>query len=242
MVVTPCCGDGRVAGAAGSETEQLLGALDVGLGDARPCRVMRRCFLAAACRRALCERSAGLAAACSGGSCPSPVTLNRLLAPECVLFFGICRSPLVVLVLAVQVDRVRSWRPRQARRSSGFDLGVEVLGAAALLLLRDRVPGVVGASRSARSSASAAARSAVRVSFSAAACSTLASAFFLCGPSTMIMLRPSCLGADSTKPSSVTSSASRCSSRNPSSGRCCSRPRNMIVILTLSPALRNRTT
>ena len=40
-----------------------------------------------------------------------------------------------------------------------------------------------------------------------------ASAFLVCGPRTMIMLRPSCLGADSTNPSSVTSSASFCSSR-----------------------------
>ena len=68
--------------------------------------------------------------------------------------------------------------------------------------------------------------------------SAFASDFFLCGPITMIMLRPSCFGADSTKPSSSTSPARRCSSRNPSSGRCCSRPRNMIVILTLSPCLQ----
>ena len=59
---------------------------------------------------------------------------------------------------------------------------------------------------------------------------------------TMIMLRPSCFGEYSTKPMSSMSSANFCSSRKPSSGRCCSRPRNMIVILTLSPALRNRTT
>ena len=88
------------------------------------------------------------------------------------------------------------------------------------------------------SSASAARRARPPCDSFSALCSALASAFFLCGPSTMIMLRPSCLGEDSTKPSSVTSSASRCSSRNPSSGRCCSRPRNMIVILTLSPALQ----
>ena len=58
-----------------------------------------------------------------------------------------------------------------------------------------------------------------------------------CGATTMIMLRPSCFGEDSTKPSSATSSASRCSNRNPSSGRDCSRPRNMIVTFTLSPCL-----
>ena len=64
----------------------------------------------------------------------------------------------------------------------------------------------------------------------------------LCGARTMIMFRPSCFGALSTKPSSETSAANRCSSRKPSSGRDCSRPRNMMVTLTLSPALRNRTT
>ena len=72
--------------------------------------------------------------------------------------------------------------------------------------------------------------------------SALASAFRLVGPMTMIMLRPSCLGADSTKPSSTTSSANRCNKRKPNSGRDCSRPRNMIVTLTLSPALRKRST
>jgi hypothetical protein len=40
----------------------------------------------------------------------------------------------------------------------------------------------------------------------------LASAFLRCGPITMIMFRPSCLGCDSTKPSSSTSPASRWSS------------------------------
>ncbi len=63
-----------------------------------------------------------------------------------------------------------------------------------------------------------------------------------CGASTMIMFRPSCFGELSTTPSAVTSSASRCRSRYPSSGRDCSRPRNMMVTLTLSPALRKRTT
>ena len=70
----------------------------------------------------------------------------------------------------------------------------------------------------------------------------LVSAFLRCGPITMIMFRPSCFGADSTKPSSSTSPASRCSSLYPSSGRDCSRPRNMIVTLTLSPCRRNRST
>src|SRR5665648_829219 len=66
--------------------------------------------------------------------------------------------------------------------------------------------------------------------------------FFLVGPRTMIMLRPSCRGLLSTKPSSATSSANRWSRRRPISGRDCSRPRNMIMTLTLSPTLRNRST
>jgi len=48
---------------------------------------------------------------------------------------------------------------------------------------------------------------------------------FLCGATTITMLRPSCFGDDSTKPSSWMSSASRCSSRKPSSGLDCSRVR-----------------
>ncbi|OLT41153.1 hypothetical protein BJF85_24580 [Saccharomonospora sp. CUA-673] len=58
---------------------------------------------------------------------------------------------------------------------------------------------------------------------------------FLCGASTMIMLRPSCFAFDSMKPRSATSSANFSNRRNPSSGRDCSRPRNMIVTLTLLP-------
>ncbi len=72
--------------------------------------------------------------------------------------------------------------------------------------------------------------------------SARASLFLRCGPITMVMFRPSCLGWASTKPSSSTSPARRCSSRKPSSGRDCSRPLNMIVTLTLSPALRKRST
>src|ERR1700754_3463956 len=65
---------------------------------------------------------------------------------------------------------------------------------------------------------------------------------FLSGAITIVMFRPSCLGAASTVPSSATSSARRCNSRKPSSGRDCSRPRNMIVTLTLLPPSRKRTT
>src|SRR5581483_2553827 len=70
----------------------------------------------------------------------------------------------------------------------------------------------------------------------------LAFALFLCGAITIVMFRPSCLGAVSTTPRSLMSSASRCSSRYPSSGRDCSRPRNMIVTLTLLPCSRKRRT
>src|SRR5690606_33390400 len=74
-------------------------------------------------------------------------------------------------------------------------------------------------------------------------CSLLAPpCFFLCGPMTIVMFRPSSRGALSTEPRSLTSSASRWSRRMPISGRDCSRPRNMIMTLTLSPPSRNRTT
>ncbi len=62
-----------------------------------------------------------------------------------------------------------------------------------------------------RASARAAAPS--RPSGQDAARSALVSGFLLCGPMTMIMLRPSCFGWDSTKPSSSTSPARRCSRR-----------------------------
>src|SRR4029077_13897078 len=91
-----------------------------------------------------------------------------------------------------------------------------------------------GRATGASPAAAAASREAVRSAFD--------SLFFRCGPITMIMFRPSCLGWASTKPSSSTSPARRCSSRKPSSGRDCSRPRNMMVTLTLSPCLRNRST
>ncbi len=86
-----------------------------------------------------------------------------------------------------------------------------------------------------------ASRSLARVARSAFA-AAIASVLRLCGPITMIMFRPSCLGEDSTKPSSSMSPARRWSSLNPSSGRDCSRPLNMIVTLTLSPCLRKRST
>ena len=102
----------------------------------------------------------------------------------------------------------------------------------------------LAAFRAAERSALAAVCSLLAVALSARASlrSLLASIFRLCGPITMIMFRPSCFGWASTKPSSSTSPARRCSSLKPSSGRDCSRPLNMIVTLTLSPALRNRST
>ena len=83
---------------------------------------------------------------------------------------------------------------------SGLDLGIEVLGAATLLLLRHRPGGVGGVALGLLGGHDGGALGGLG-SFSAFM-STLASAFFLCGPSTMIMLRPSCFGDDSTKPSS----------------------------------------
>lgn len=54
--------------------------------------------------------------------------------------------------------------------------------------------------------------SALRAAWASRA-SAIASVFFLCGPRTMIMFRPSCFGFDSTNPRSSTSEARRCSSR-----------------------------
>src|SRR4051812_29649489 len=106
--------------------------------------------------------------------------------------------------------------------------------------------GRAAAGRSAeRSAAFSAVRSAVACRRSAcAACwaCCACTCAFRCGAITMTMFRPSCLGLDSTTPSSATSAASRCSSRYPISGRDCSRPRNITVILTLSPLLRKRST
>ena len=88
----------------------------------------------------------------------------------------------------------------------GIDVGVEVLrtptSPASARPWRRRTARCARRARGLRS----ASRSAALRSRSAAT-STFASDFFLCGPSTMIMLRPSCLGADSTKPSSSTSPA-----------------------------------
>ena len=65
---------------------------------------------------------------------------------------------------------------------------------------------------------------------------------FLVGCSTIVMLRPSWRGADSTTANSATSSATRFRIFIPSSGWAISRPRNMIVSLTLLPSPRKRTT
>src|SRR5262249_42044789 len=62
------------------------------------------------------------------------------------------------------------------------------------------------------------------------------------GVSTIVMLRPSCLGADSTIAKSATRSATRSRIFRPSSGCAISRPRNMIVSFTFDPSPRKRST
>ena len=63
---------------------------------------------------------------------------------------------------------------------------------------------------------------------------------FFVGCSTIVMLRPSWRGGDSTIAISATSSAIRWRIFMPSSGWAISRPRNMIVSLTLLPSPRKR--
>ena len=128
-----------------------------------------------------------------------PVTRKRLLAPECVLFFGISLSLLVAAAVAVAATAAAASRQSAGLRPRSRDRGSR----------SGRAP---SSGRPVRRRARRRARRAPRprrrrarrprASFSAFI-STLASAFFLCGPSTMIMLRPSCFGDDSTKPSSV---------------------------------------
>src|SRR5439155_12719501 len=77
---------------------------------------------------------------------------------------------------------------------------------------------------------------------SAAASLACCSWYRLFGAITMIMLRPSCFGIISTTIISPKSSTSRSKILRPSSVCAISRPRNMIVILTLAPTRRNRTT
>src|SRR5687768_5914432 len=212
-------------GSGGSEAEELLGGLLVRLRDVDH-RALLVVLPAAAGRRRGRERGAGLAVGLHAAQLAGAGQLEPLLRTGVRLHLGHGVSlPLLRVVWGAAQASISGSRFSERPRSFFCATAWPALWAV----------------RSSRSAASSAARSAIRVCFSAAS-STLASAFLRCGPSTMIMLRPSCLGADSTKPSSVTSSASRCSSRKPSSGRCCSRPRNMMVILTLSPALRNRTT
>src|SRR3954452_20429049 len=169
--------------------------------------------------------------ACSRMTLPVPVRRKRFFAPLCVFIFGMGADLL-------RVARVsgRTWCVGPGARASSRSLPADHSAAA----MAWSGCGVCGCS------AAAAGCWAGRCSCSCCSrdrrCSALASAFFLVGPITMIMLRPSCFGADSTKPSSAMSSARRSSRRRPSSGRLCSRPRNMIVTLTLSPALRNRST
>src|SRR5262249_53049381 len=74
------------------------------------------------------------------------------------------------------------------------------------------------------------------------ACTARARAGRLVGFSTIVMLRPSWRGADSTTAMSPTCSATRSRIRRPSSGWNTSRPRNMIVSLTFEPSARKRST
>src|SRR5262245_41407840 len=64
----------------------------------------------------------------------------------------------------------------------------------------------------------------------------------LLGAITMIMLRPSCFGIDSTTIRSPRSLTNRSRILRPRSVCAISRPRNMIVTLTLAPIRRNRST
>ena len=111
---------------------------------------------------------------------------------------------------------------------------------------RDPRLGSAGARRTRRASAGASAarlgrslgsRGGVGLVARRRACRPLCS-----GPSSMLMLRPSCSGADSIVARPSRSSKSFCSRSRPRSGWACSRPRNMIVTLTLSRCLRKRST
>ena len=173
---------------------------------------------------------------------PVPVTLKRFWRRCASSSSAWCRRLLV------------SWRARRARgQSCARRLRAEVARSPRCRRRSGRAPAAVSAGRRARLGA-ACVGGCRRLAASAASCRRPCSAprplglrrrwprpwprpSSWCGPRTMIMLRPSCFGEDSTKPSSWMSSASRCSSRKPSSGRDCSRPRNMIVTLTLSPCL-----
>ena len=106
-----------------------------------------------------------------------------------------------------------------------------------------RVASSAGGSRSVdrgRCSASASAARSVRRRRLPASSAILSTS--LLGASSMLMLRPSCSGADSITAMPPRSSKSFCSSARPRSGWACSRPRNMIVTLTLSWCLRKRST
>src|SRR3954447_20143808 len=73
-------------------------------------------------------------------------------------------------------------------------------------------------------------------------CSVVAAICFLAGAITITMFLPSCFGAESTTATPSRSATRRSRIRRPSSVCAISRPRNMIVILTRDPALRNRST
>src|SRR5690349_10080472 len=183
---------------------------------ARPAQLRALAFGAAATRagpdRAAVARAAGAGSGCARAS--SAAVASAVSAA----------SAAVASVVSAASAAVASVVSAASAASLGLAGGSPAFASGATALARDRDPARSPwcASRLARSAR--------------------ASLFLRCGPITMIMLRPSCRGCDSTNPSSSTSPARRCRSRKPSSGRDCSRPRNMIVTLTLSPCRRNRST
>ena len=203
----------------GSLAEQPLDLLDVRL------RRPRRRSRSSGCSCEDLSSSRWRPSACSRMTLPVPVRRKRFFVPLCVLIFGMGADLLACRCVASPVGaaggclrwsrdgrgrRRRCWRPVVPggwRSAAGLVCRLVASGR------RGGPSGLVGwcvlRLVGVRSRRRARACLAVR----ARRCSAIASDFFLVGPSTMIMLRPSCLGADSTKPSSMTSSARRWSSR-----------------------------
>ena len=139
-----------------------------------------------------------------------------------------------------------TWSPptlKRRRRASAGRVGGRLgrsLGAAVGRRLGQRVPRLAASAGAPRLSRRRGASVAAAPSPSGSASSILSTS--LLGASSMLMLRPSCSGADSITAMPPRSSKSFCSSARPRSGWACSRPRNMIVTLTLSWCLRKRST
>src|SRR6478672_10092559 len=92
---------------------------------------LRRCFLRLPVVGADANAAPDLRPACRRMILPEPVTLKRFFAPEWVLFFGMSASTSLCVWFGVNARATRE-------RSSGLDLGVQVLGATTLLILRHR--------------------------------------------------------------------------------------------------------